>query len=72
MQFPCDRLLNPDDFQNACGDLQQIPDIMANEAVANPVYSEIDSVNTNKVTMDQLDTNVKCVSIRADIKGMQV
>ena len=51
--------------------MQLIPDIIANEAVSNAVYAEIDTANTKKVTMDQLDTYVKRVSMRADIKGMQ-
>ena len=51
--------------------MQLVPDIIANEAVSNAVYAEIDTTNTKKVTMDQLDTYVKRVSMRADIKGMQ-
>ena len=39
--------------------------------MVNAVYAEIDTANTKKVTMDQLDTYVKRVSMRADIKGMQ-
>ena len=71
MQFPRDYLLTPGDFHKACSDLQLIPDIIANEAVVNAIYAEIDTANTKKVTMDQLDTYVKRVSMRADLKGMQ-
>ena len=71
VQFPRDCLLTPGDFHKACSDLQLIPDIIGNEAVANAVYAEIDTANTKKITMSQLDTYVKRVSMRADIKGMQ-
>jgi hypothetical protein len=52
VQFPRDCLLTPGDFHKACSDLQLIPDIIANEAVINAVYAEIDTANTKKVTMD--------------------
>ena len=63
--------MTPGDFHKACQDLNLIPDVIANEPVVNALYAEIDTANTKKVTMDQVDAYIKRVSNFADVKGIQ-